>query len=77
MDDKEALIRLEEKVDTILDRLKDLTRIEERVRILETVTHGIPDMKDDIKALESKSNTWSLINSVGVALAGLLGFIGK
>jgi len=77
MDDKEALIRLEEKVDTILDRLKDLTRIEERVRILETVTHGIPDMKDDIKALESKSNTWSLINSVGVALAGLFGFIGK
>lgn len=77
MDDKETLIRLEEKVDTILERLKDLTKIEERVRSLENVTHGIPDMKDDIKALESKSNTWSLINSVGVALAGLFGFIGK
>ena len=77
MDDRETLIRLEEKVDTILERLKDVTKIEERVRALENVAHGIPEMKGDIKALESKSNTWSIINSVGVFVAGLFGVIGK
>lgn len=67
-----AIIRLEEKVDTILTRLEDLPKIEERIRKLEVVSFGIPEMKQDIKDLESKSDTWSVLNSLGVAIVGIL-----
>lgn len=71
--DKELLIRLEGKVDAILENMKEIPELEKRVRAVETQTVSIPEMKQDIKALEAKSDTWSVINSVGVFIAGVLG----
>jgi hypothetical protein len=75
--DKELLIRLEGKVDAILDRMKDIPKLEERVRSLEQQAVHIDGIRQDIEALESKSNTWSILNSIGIFAAGLLGFWGK
>jgi hypothetical protein len=75
--DKELLIRLEEKVDTILDKISIIPALEERIRYTEKEVYGIPDIKKDIEKLEEKSNTWSIINSIGVFIAGLFGFLGR
>lgn len=68
--DKELLIRLEDKVDMILERLQELPKMEERVRGLEKDTHA---MKGDITELKATSKTWSILNSVGVFLASIIG----
>lgn len=73
--DKELLIRLETKVDAILESLKQIPKIEERVRCVENKVVSIDDMKKDIEKLENKSNTWSILNSVGVFLAALIGSV--
>jgi len=73
--DKELLIRLEGKVDAILEKLKDLPPLEERVRWVEQKVTSLDEMKEDIKNLEKKSDTWSVLNSMGVFIAGLFGFL--
>jgi hypothetical protein len=74
--DHELLIRLEGKVDTLIEKLKDVPVIEKRVRDLEINCSRISIMETDIKNLETKSNTWSILNSVGVAIAAILSTIG-
>lgn len=75
--DKELLIRLEEKVDTILERIQEIPKLENRLRDVEKCAGSIPEMKEDIKNLENKSNTWSVLNSLGVGIAAILGLWGK
>ena len=74
-EDKELLIRLEEKVDAILEKIQEIPKLEERVRCVEKDIRGMDGMKDDIKELKETSKTWSILNSLGVFVAGLLGFL--
>ena len=73
--DKEILIRLDGKVDNVLKILEGLPKIEERVRYLEQDTSCLPDMKKDIEKLDNKSNTWSILNSLGVFIAGIFAIL--
>lgn len=73
--DHELLIRLEVKLDNALGKLDLLPQIEERVRNLEIDTSTLSDMKKDIEKLEDKSNAWSVLNSLGVLITGLIAFL--
>ena len=64
-------------MDAVIEKMGEIPSLTGRVNKLEQTVQIIPDMKDDIKKLEEKSNTWSIINSIGVFIAGLFGFLGK
>ena len=73
--DHDLLIRLDSKLDSVIEKMGEIPSLTCRVNKLENTVQLIPDMKDDIKKLEEKSNTWSIINSIGVFVAGLFGFL--
>ncbi len=70
--DRELLIRLEEKVDMILERIRVIPILEERIRCVEKEVYGISNIKKDITDLEKKSEQWSILNSVGIAFIGII-----
>ena len=79
--DRELLIRLEGKVDNILEKLKDIPVLEKRVRELEidckeldVQKSRLENLEEDVDNLNRKSENWSIINSIGVAIAGLIAF---
>lgn len=80
----ERLARIEEKVDAVLDRLVRLDACqgdhERRLSGVEQVsagrTHQIEAIRSDVERLEKKSETWSVINSLGALAAALLGGMG-
>lgn len=75
--DHELLIRLEGKVDTILDTLKQLPVIENRVRDLElsgkTRQEQVNNLCHDVESLEEKNVIWSLGNSIAIIIGTILG----
>jgi len=79
--DHEVLIRLEGKVDTIIDKLREIPELDKRVRCLEWDNSSnktdVSTIKGDISSLEKKSDSWSIINSIGVFVAGLFGIWNK
>lgn len=70
------LIRLEEKVDTIIKRLDciDADKLEKRISVLEVKTET---NENEIEKLRGKSDLWNGINSLGIAILSALGFLVK
>lgn len=75
--DHDLLIRLDSKLDSVIEKMGEIPSLTGRVNKLEQTVQIIPDMKKDIEKLEEKSNTWSILNSIGVFAAGLFGFLWK
>jgi hypothetical protein len=73
--DHELLIRLDGKVDAILEKLKDLPILENRVRDLEIDCTEIDRLGKRVDGLEKKSDTWNVLNSIAVGIAAVLGYI--
>jgi len=64
-------IRLNERIDQIMERLEPLPGI---CKQIEVNTANIKDNKDEIKYINRRSNWWDGINSALVLIAGYLGF---
>lgn len=75
---------LGQKMDEVLRRLDSIERNlcghDIRINQLEIGQSerrtSISDMKNDIANLEKKSESWSLINTLGAIVAGIIGAIG-
>ena len=73
-----------QKVDEVLRRMDRIDhaceRYDTRIGALETGQAErrtqVGDIRNDIDALEKKAESWNLLNSVGVAIAGVLGALG-
>jgi len=80
-EDRELLIRLEGKIDGILKTLDCISPLEERIRRVEISTSStdskVSTLAKDIEDLENKSDTWSILNSLGVGVAAVLSLIFK
>ena len=76
-DDHDLLIQLNSKVDAILESLRQVPPIEERVRSLEKVSEKreeqISTIKGEVDKLRNTNNVWSFVNTIGIVLAGILG----
>lgn len=66
---KEMLEKIDGKTDKLLDNFSNL---QAKISVAET---KIDNNCDDIQKLKEKSNTWDLLNSVGIAIATAIGFI--
>jgi len=72
------------KLDRIFDWMKELERCqqdnEHRLNALEngqaTRVEQIHVLKEEVKNLRAKSETWAFVNSVGTIVAGILGGLG-
>lgn len=72
---------LEVKIDALSDYMKtavdDMKEIHKTVINNQVTISGLISKQDsmckDIETLEGKSNTWSILNSAGVAIAAILG----
>ena len=77
--DRELLIKLGEKVDSLIENFKTIAPLEERVRYVEKENYGIKNdvfnIKKDVTDLEKKSESWSILNSVGIALVGIVSLL--
>lgn len=77
--DRELLIKLGEKVDSLIENFKTIAPLEERVRHIEKENYGIKNdvsnLKKDVTDLEKKSESWSILNSVGIALIGVISLL--
>jgi len=77
--DRELLIKLGEKVDSLIENFKTIAPLEERVRGVEKENYGIKNdvsnLKKDVNDLEKKSESWSILNSVGIALVGIVSLL--
>ena len=77
--DRELLIKLGEKVDSLIENFKTIAPLEERVRCVERENYGvkndISNIKKDVTDLETKSEKWSILNSVGIALVGIVSLL--
>ncbi len=79
MNDHDLLIRIDT---TVAEMKKTLDALVPQVKELQTdrTTNqtNIKNLQDDVKALETKSDTWNTINSIGTGIAAviatLLGF---
>lgn len=76
MEDHDLLITLHQKVDNILKIVEDSDK---RLRSVEidksALTTEIKNIKEEVDRLKTKSDLWSTINSVGIALGTLLGML--
>ncbi|GAP07132.1 hypothetical protein ATHL_02000 [Anaerolinea thermolimosa] len=76
MEDHDLLITLNQKVDHILKIVEDTDR---RLRSVEidksAIQNEVDTLSDEVERLRVKSDTWSTINSIGIALGTLLGIL--
>lgn len=79
-----TLALLGQKIDNVLEAVHEIKRCSEqhstRIVALE-VGQGerktqIDNIKQDVSALEKKSESWSVMNTVGVLIASILGLFG-
>lgn len=70
-EDHDLLIRLDAKMDEVLLKIACIPDVTKRQGILEEKQET--DRKE-IDRLRSTNNIWSFINTVGVVIAGVLGF---
>lgn len=61
-----------EKVSAISKDVQTSLSNRDRINSLES---QILDLKDDMKAMQGKSNLWDIVNGFGVALATIIGYI--
>ena len=74
VEDHELLIILNVKIDSILEALKQVPALEIRVRNVETDTAKLKaDMENNTGSIKS----WNIINSIGVVIAAISGFLLK
>ena len=77
--DNEDINHLKTDIAVILERTKVLPAINDKVNEIDKkqseLCADVRHNKEDIKALESKSNTWNLINSLGAGLAAVVGSV--
>jgi len=76
--DHDLLVKLNSKVDFIIETLKQIPQLEERVRTVEKTDEKreeqISTIKNEIEKLRNTNTTWSIINTIGIFIAGALGF---
>lgn len=75
--DHDLLIQLNAKTDSILETLKQIPALEQRVRVLETDSASekseMKTVKGEVDKLRNSNTAWSFINSIGVIIASILG----
>jgi len=82
MASNEALgVKIDILTDTVNTAIGDMKKNQEAVVSNQIAIGGIIKMvennKDDIDSLEAKVNGWSVINSLGVVFAGIVGWFSK
>jgi len=77
--DHDLLIILNSKMDHVLRVLEEFPAHGSRLGALETAnavkSTQIDTICEEVEKLRSTNTVWSVINSVGVGLSGLIGFI--
>jgi hypothetical protein len=72
------LATVETKIDSIIEALKQIPPIEERVRGLETSEakrgEQLDTLSDEVGTLRTANTAWSALNSVAVFVTAYLGF---
>lgn len=61
-----------EKVSAISKDVQISLSNKDRINSLEA---QIASLKDDIKAMQGKSNLWDIVNGVGIAIATIIGYV--
>lgn len=70
-EDHDLLLRLDTKMDQVLKAIAEIPEVSRRVGVLESKQQTD---RAEIERLRGQNTAWSVLNTIGVFVAGILGY---